>query len=674
MDAHVIFHPKYRPDIDGLRGLAVLMVMGFHFFPKTFSGGFFGVDVFFVISGYLISLILFHEMDQGNFKFLGFFSRRIRRIFPSLIVVLFCSLIFGWLYLFPHQLSQLGKHTAASAGFVQNFSLWMESGYFDTASEAKPLLHIWSLGIEEQFYMLWPLLLFFLTKSSKNQKNLKVLFFVAIFGTGFLSLIAYLLKMNSDPTEAFYLPQYRFWQLAAGAGLAWFTKYRNSDEKIFKKDFLRSTPVWIQSYLGVVGITVLVALTFSSESITHDLQAIALLPVLVAIMFISLGPSTFVNQKILSNSLLVWLGLMSYPLYLWHWPLLSFSRVYLGQEPILGVKFLLLFGSFILAWLTAKYVESFFRFGPSTAKKCFTLLAAMALIGIFGFYTFKIKGNLTQGDPDPKILLEMKQAEALCKKIYPQWFEWTDNPCRIQQRPNTIAIVGDSHGEHLYEGMIKKLQRSNESLALFAASCAAPFLNVSTGLSDLRYQKLRNKNWKLENLALEHAAKDPQIHTVILSHNPFCSFGEGNAIDMENPQEKDFRVVLKMGLRRTLKYLLEHNKSVVLVLDNPELPFDPESCLRRKSSLKETSCEFEGTSESREFFNKMVQSVLREFPTVRQVDLSEAFCKKGRCSPWIHGQMMYKDRSHLNFIGSEYVAPLILNQIPKTYSDFDRKF
>ena len=152
-------HPEYRPDIDGLRAVAVLAVVFYHAFPVWLKGGFIGVDVFFVISGYLISIIIFKNLESGSFRFSEFYGRRIKRIFPALILVLGSCCLFGWFVLFPDEYSQLGKHLAGGSAFISNIVLWDESGYFDTSAEIKPFLHLWSLGIEEQFYILWPLVL-----------------------------------------------------------------------------------------------------------------------------------------------------------------------------------------------------------------------------------------------------------------------------------------------------------------------------------------------------------------------------------------------------------------------------------------------------------------------------------------------------------------------------------
>lgn len=228
-------HPKYRPDIDGLRAVAVLAVVVFHVFPDWLEGGFIGVDVFFVISGFLISSIIFENLDKGTFSFSEFYARRIRRIFPALLVMLISSLIFGWFVLLPEELNQLGKHVAAGAGFVSNIVLWNEVEYFDSAADKKPLLHLWSLGIEEQFYIAWPLVVWLAWK-----KRLNILF---------LSMVAVLVSMvfnvnvvHQYPDAAFYCPLTRFWELLCGSVLAWCSLYKLSDVVVCSRILSRWLP------------------------------------------------------------------------------------------------------------------------------------------------------------------------------------------------------------------------------------------------------------------------------------------------------------------------------------------------------------------------------------------------------------------------------------------------
>jgi peptidoglycan/LPS O-acetylase OafA/YrhL len=214
-----LYHPKYRPDIDGLRAVAVLAVVAFHAFPSWAKGGFIGVDVFFVISGYLISIIIFENLERGTFSFTEFYARRIRRIFPALLLVLIVCLTIGWFTLLADEYKQLGKHTVAGAGFISNFILWNEAGYFDNSAETKPLLHLWSLGVEEQFYIFWPLLLWFAWKHKFSLLTLTILVALASF-------VLNIKGIKHDMVATFYSPQTRFWELLCGSLLSWITVYK----------------------------------------------------------------------------------------------------------------------------------------------------------------------------------------------------------------------------------------------------------------------------------------------------------------------------------------------------------------------------------------------------------------------------------------------------------------
>ena len=205
---------RYRPDIDGLRAFAVLSVVLYHAFPKVVRGGYVGVDIFFVISGFLISSILFTELTEDRFSFATFYGRRIRRIFPALAVCFTAVLAYGFVSLMPSELAQLGKHVFFGAGFLSNIALWSESGYFGSAATLKPLLHLWSLGIEEQFYILWPALLWIAFRFKANVGRLLGVLFLASFAINAALSV-------TDISDDFYLPISRFWELLAGAGLAW---------------------------------------------------------------------------------------------------------------------------------------------------------------------------------------------------------------------------------------------------------------------------------------------------------------------------------------------------------------------------------------------------------------------------------------------------------------------
>ena len=208
---------NYRPDIDGLRAIAILCVVGYHAFPSVLPGGFIGVDIFFVISGYLISTIIYNEVERDDFSFRNFYSRRVRRIFPALLLILTVTLLFGWFVLYPDEFKQLGKHVVGGLTFVSNFVLLIEAGYFDSASETKPLLHLWSLGIEEQFYILWPIIILIAWKTKVNFLILSALIAYASFFSS---------QMEVSIQNLFYHPINRFWELMIGGMLAYISLHK----------------------------------------------------------------------------------------------------------------------------------------------------------------------------------------------------------------------------------------------------------------------------------------------------------------------------------------------------------------------------------------------------------------------------------------------------------------
>jgi peptidoglycan/LPS O-acetylase OafA/YrhL len=283
---------KYRPDIDGLRAVAVGAVVLFHAFPNLAKGGFVGVDVFFVISGFLISSIILEGFAADRFSYLEFYARRIRRIFPALTVVCAISLLLGWYVLLPDEFRQLGKHTAAGAAFVSNFAFWNEAGYFSAAADTKPLLHLWSLGIEEQFYIAWPLALGLLWKWRQR-------LFLVTLAVAALSFAVNIATLPESPVAAFYSPLSRFWELAAGGALAQIALLRPA---------LLTNFANARSLAGILLIAVAVfELTINSAFPGYW----ALLPTLGALLIISAGPDAWLNRYVLGNKIAVSVGLSS---------------------------------------------------------------------------------------------------------------------------------------------------------------------------------------------------------------------------------------------------------------------------------------------------------------------------------------------------------------------------
>ena len=389
--AEAVHFPLYRPDIDGLRAIAIGSVVLFHAFPSALPGGFVGVDIFFVISGFLISSIIFRGLQQGNFSFRHFYANRVRRIFPALVVVLFSVFVAGWFSLLPEEFAQLGKHIAAGVGFSENFILWGEAGYFDRASELKPLMHLWSLGIEEQFYLVFPLLVWLLWRWRGS------ILAVLLLLTG-VSLCLNLFSIHDNPTATFFLPQFRGWELLAGAVLA----------SLHLRHFFRQTDT-LQLGLGdaaesflptrrlldlasLAGLALIgIALAFIGPDDPFPGWR-ALLPVAGAVLLIAAGPHALVNRHLLTRPWLVFIGLISYPLYLWHWPLLSFARIIRFDGVTLLERTLLVFVSIVLAWLTYRLIEKPIRFGSKRAYKMVLLIVGAILVGYIGFNAYERNG------------------------------------------------------------------------------------------------------------------------------------------------------------------------------------------------------------------------------------------------------------------------------------------
>lgn len=666
-------HPKYRPDIDGLRALAVIPVVLFHAFPDSITGGYVGVDIFFVISGYLISLIILKNFNNNSFSFVDFYVRRIRRIFPTLTTVLVFSLVFGWFALFPDEYSQLGKHVAGSSVFISNFVLLSESGYFDSASISKPLLHLWSLAVEEQFYIVWPLLLVFFRKLINP-----IFMALALLALTFAANIHFI---DQNQSLTFYSPVMRFWEILCGSCLAWCQVNKQAISSRFDGKVPAIISLFINNdgrsaYRHIISICGLSLIAIAMYSYTEALSFpgwYAVAPVVGAVMLILAGPHAFVNKFILSRRIVIWFGLISYPLYLWHWPLISFSYIMESGYPTYEIQWAIVGLSVLLAWLSYRFIEKNLRGGNYPTRKTIGLILAMVAIGFTGLYIFTSDGvpsrfekSAAEVKDDAYIHAFTKKTIRLCDEAFPDWKNKTDNLCTMQKQSgqNEIALIGDSHTNHLYLGLSELY--ANRGVAVFPASCASPFINVASGMNNKAEYEGRRYTYKLINQAYDYVLKDKKITDVVLAHNPGCSYR--NAIDITNPSEKDSSKILEAGMRRTLDALSNAGKHVTVVIDNPELQFDPKACIVRPLRLTRAGekCSYEravyDNNAAHKTYKDMVYRVAKDYPNLRVVDLSKTLCDAQKCTLFADGHEIYKDRSHLNKYGSRYVAPLILSR------------
>jgi peptidoglycan/LPS O-acetylase OafA/YrhL len=500
---------QYRADIDGLRALAVLSVLLFHAFPNWLKGGFVGVDIFFVISGYLISGIIFTQLDSKSFSFLRFYARRARRIFPALIIVLVSCLVYGWYQLIPSEYEKLGKHAAGGAAFISNIILSRDVGYFDTLSESKPLLHLWSLGIEEQFYIFWPVLIFLFYQKAKY-------FFVTVFAIFLVSFVINITYIKENPTAVFYLPQYRVWELMIGAMLAFIHARKNlptyANNKYERFNFIRpNTRALIGFLLLVVPI----------EIISTDKEFPgwwALLPTLGTFLVLSNDQGGLINRNILSSRWLIFIGKISYPLYLWHWPLLTFVRVRNNFEQITFAETIsTLVLSFILAILTYLFVEKPIRFSKVNLINIKYVVVTMFVVFVLGIL-LALKNGIPERYPESVrdiasykfMYSDYRRGECLLNEN--QDFNDFATSCleHIKSERKLVFLWGDSHAASMYPGLSKISNEASSKyrLAQYTSSGCPPFLDYSSS---------GRMNCKKNNDYILNKIREVKPHVVILS-------------------------------------------------------------------------------------------------------------------------------------------------------------
>jgi peptidoglycan/LPS O-acetylase OafA/YrhL len=451
----------YRPDIDGLRAIAVMLVVTIHAFPEAMPGGFIGVDIFFVISGFLITGIIVRELDEQRLSLLAFYNRRIRRIFPALIVVLCATLVLGWLWMLPAAYAQLSADVFASSAFFPNIALLLQSGYFDIESGKKPLLHLWSLGIEEQFYLLWPLILMLAVRL-----RLSILAAVSVIGVA--SFVLNVVLIGSHPVATFYLPFTRAWELLAGAALA--CSWRQISQTTAASNLRAS-----------IGLLLIVAAAGVLDTKSAFPGWWAPLPVAGAALVLS-APAAWGCRHLLASPPLVRIGLISYPLYLWHWPLLVFFAIIKFAPLTLLERGLIVGLSFILAWLTYRFLESPFRFGRPSPLRILGLCSGMVLISAAGGVVIEGRGFDFRLPPEIRDMANVttqsskwRVHECLLDLSHEMSF---GGSCVDQGRRPLILVWGDSTAGALLPGLRRAQEIRDFGIAQFTSSSCMPVLNT----------------------------------------------------------------------------------------------------------------------------------------------------------------------------------------------------
>ena len=684
---------KYRPDIDGLRAVAVISAVLFHVFPEWMGGGgFTGPEVFFVISGYLISSIIFLGLESGTFSFTDFYARRIRRVFPALLAVLIGCFVIGWFALLSDEFEELGRHIAGGAGFFSNFLLWREAGYFDTAAETKVLLHLWTLAIEEQFYLVWPLLLWLSWKARIN-----LLLTTAVFAA--ISFFWNVGHVAAEPVATFYLPQGRFWEVLSGGLLAWFVVHRY---RIFDTVAARLSATFgidlrafvqreerrrLFSNLGSVVGAGLLCFGLYGIKTTYSFPGYwAAIPVAATVILIMVGSEAWINRVLLSNRLMVGIGLISYPLYLWHWPLLSLSHIMLRGVPGVHVRWMLLAISVLLAWLTYRFVEAPCRSRRFASVKTVALSVSLLVVGLCGYGVYWKHG------------LEFRHANDLARSykevhgltFYANPYMWKDKRCgkdlvasekticRITSDTPKVLVVGDSHAAQLAYDAVNS---ESHDVALVAADGCLPFSKyISVGAGQTFAEQQRACESLLPD-ALRVMAKFPSIDYVVfvVRGNVYV---EGTGF---GKREKKLKFELCLGsisacghnysrfvsgFVDAIDRFIAAGKRVVFVEDVPEIGQLARNCIADRPfaylNRKLASCVI-----SRQVYDRRSADYKRATDEIvhtvnGNIDLFPAyryFCNEKTCSSIENGIPLYYDDDHLSLTGSRLVFGKLLQHL-----------
>lgn len=629
IDREVRVHElDYRPDVDGLRALAVTAVVAFHAFPAFFPGGFVGVDVFFVISGFLISSIIFRQLRRSTFTLADFYRRRVRRIFPALAVVLLTCLVFGWIGLLPEEFELLGKHVAAASVFVSNFVSWQEVGYFDRSAALKPLLHLWSLGIEEQFYLAWPLLLLLL----RNRQR-AVGITISLLTAASFALNVFLVHRN--PNADYYLPLARFWELGFGCLLAFYRQPAATGA-------VSRSSTALQSVLPIVGFVLIVVALFAFDSRTPFPGWAALAPTLGAACLLGTPGNSWLQRRVMGHPVTVFIGLISYPLYLWHWPLLSFATILQSETPPVVTRVVAVVLSVVLAALTYQFAELPIR-RQRRAGVALGLVATLAVLGIAGLGVYAAAGVNSRFDSDVRAIRQGPRTDARCLDEFPGAKSGVINYCKINTaaRPE-VVFMGDSRSQAIYDGSVAVLGNRYPFMLLGRGGCP-PLLNVSID-ADSR-EKSCNDSWN-KLVTYVHETRPRMVVLV----------GGGARYLIESA---DNEAAFKRGLRDLIS-ALQNSSQIVYVRELPAYG-SPPACFLRRIRLPGSGCTPEISRSTVETemrpYNRVLDELRQEFPALRVIDSIRVLCGREICSQRPPpGTVLYADELHLSPAGARQFA------------------
>jgi peptidoglycan/LPS O-acetylase OafA/YrhL len=655
---------NYRSEIDGLRAVALLPVILFHAGIETFRGGFAGVDVFFVISGYLITSIMLAEKQAGSFSLMRFYERRARRILPGVFVVTFTCLVFAWLWMLPGEMEAFSKSVVSVATFTSNLLFWRETGYFAPTSQSRPLLHTWSLAVEEQYYLLFPL--FFLIAWRLGKRSLVSLLIIV----GVISFAGAQWGAFHMPGATFYFLLTRGWELIIGVLVAFV---------LFDTTRHKHTAYGIYQLASSVGIALIAYAVFAFEDKTPWPSVYTLAPTLgTALVIVFAREHTFVGG-LLSNRVLVSIGLISYGVYLWHYPLFAFARVRSVDEPSQTMLLGLAVVAMVLAYGSWKYVEQ-----PIRNREVFneSTVFVTAAIGCAILSSTGLAGYVTGGFPsrwDPAVLLVASTSDNHRKQLYA-------DPCHLKGADSTLkrcvrgistqtpsyAIWGDSHaGALVHELEAAFIGRGLSFLQYTKNDCPA-----SLGLHVKPYRDVDQECERFTELTMQDLAEN-KIETVIIASRWLLYLEGDRNSESVSTRRNDFHaqaptdpVEVRASYEEAIRGLLRSLQKVILVYPVPESEEDvPQSLV--KLMITETLGPASLVTDHKRVSQRLrkvteIFDRIGEHPNLVRIKPEEIFCdiyRKESCVVHMNGVPLYFDDDHLSNAGARLVVDKIMEEV-----------
>jgi len=637
---------KYRPEIDGLRAVAVLPVIFFHAGLSFFSGGYVGVDVFFVISGYLITTIILSEKENGKFTIANFYERRARRILPALTVVLLACLPFAWYWMLPKQLEEFSQSLIAVSLFFSNIFFWQRSGYFDTAAVFRPLLHTWSLAVEEQYYLFFPLFILLTWRFGRRI----MLSMLAILGI--VSILLAQWGAVNYPEAAFYLIPTRLWEILIGSFVAFYL----FDKRKAKSDSSALFP-YMNQVLSLLGLSLILYAILAFDEQTPFPSFFTLVPVLGTALIILFASGKTFTEIILSNKFFVGIGLISYSAYLWHQPIFAFARLMSTKEPSNPFMFGLGIAALALAYLTWEYIEKPFRDKFRFNRKKIFLFAAMVSAIIISIGT---TGKLNKGFEN-RVTSNGVRYEELAQRMQPnyglneacdyQTFS-TLKQCRTDDHPE-VLVWGDSFAMHLLPGILAS--KPDVKVIQMTSSHCGPILGIAPINSNYP-MKLSEECIRFNNSVIEWLISNPSVHYAVLS-SPFSSYlsTEYDILKLGKVMPANKEIALE-SFEATLTMLSKMGIRPVVFAPPPVNGSDIGNCLITAAvyrQVDECRIDLDLYKERKKDVLFFLDQVEKKYRVIR---VSDVLCKDTFCNTELEGIFIYRDTGHLSIEGSAYLG------------------